>query len=115
MAGFRQLVTGGKDDPAARAKGVEKIGAESPIVAEILAGSPAGGGLAEVPPATISFFMDGEKLKFKIFVKGDLGTFFGVVEDVLNPWGSINSAILVGDVSQKRHTVQNGTDAKVPY
>lgn len=115
MASFRQLVTGGKDDSAARLKGVEKISEESPLVAEILAGSPQNGSQAEIPPSTVSFFMDGDKMKFKIFVKGDLGTFFGVVEDVLNPWGSINSAILVGDVSQKKNTVHNGSDAKVPY
>jgi len=110
MASFRDIVAGGKNEYGQREKGTKTLKKETPFVAEILAGSPAEGGNPEVSPGTIAFFMDGTQMKFSIFVKTPETKFFGVVQDPLNPWGSVNAALLLGDVSRKRHTEQvNGS------
>lgn len=115
MATFRDLVSGGKNELSARQKAVKTISEECPLVAEILTGSPAEGVLPEVSPGSISFFLDGSQLKFAIYVKSPEQKFFGIIQDIANPWQSINSALLIGDVSRKRHSEQNGSSEKLPY
>lgn len=115
MSVFRQLVTGGGDDYERRKKAVEALSGDFPIVAEVLAGSPGDGKTPPISEGSITFFLDADKAKFKIFVKSEGASYFGVVADMLNPWGSINSALLVNDVSRKRDSGQNDATKKVPY
>lgn len=106
MASFRDLVTGGKNEHASREKGSKSLKKETPLVAEIFTGTPAEGANSEVSPGTISFYMDGAQLKFSIYVKSPEVKYFGVVADILKPFESVNSALLMGDVSRKRHSEQ---------
>lgn len=106
MASFRDLVTGGNDDQAGREKGTKALAKECPFVAEALAGTPESGKGPAVSPGTVSFYMDGAKMKFSIYVKSPEKKYFGIVSDPLNPFGSVNSALLLGDVSLKRHSEQ---------
>jgi len=115
MSTFRDLVTGGKNEFTSRSKAVESIKESCPLVAEILTGSPAEGGNPEVSPGSVSFYLDGSQVKFAIYVKSPESKFFGVVQDVLNLFASINSALLLGDVSRKRHSEQENGSKVAPY
>lgn len=115
MSSFRDLVQGGKNEYGQRIKACKPIAESFPFVAEILSGSPSDGENKEVSPGSISFFLDGSQLKFAIYVKSPEQKFFGIIQDIVNPWGSINSALSVGDVSRKRHSEHNGSLDKVPY
>lgn len=115
MASFRDLVQGGKNEYGQRVKACRPIAEACPLVAEILSGSPADGENKEVSPGSISFFLDGSQLKFAIYVKAPEQKFFGIIQDITNPWQSINSALMIGDVSRKRHTEQNGRLSELPH
>ncbi len=115
MAGFRDIVSGSTDEYQGRVKAALPLADEFPLVAESLAGTPANGTLPEIGPCSLGFYLDGDKAKFVVRVKGEDTVLFGVVADILNPWGSINSALLVGDVSRKRHSEHNGKLSKLPY
>jgi len=104
MGSFRDIVAGGKNEYGQREKGTKALKKETPLVSEVLTGSPAEGTSPEVSAGTIAFFMDGAQMKFSVFVKTPETKFFGVVQDILNPWASVNAALLLGDVSRKRHS-----------
>lgn len=104
MAGLRDLLNGGKDHAGEALKIAKPLSKDYPIVAEILGGIPEKGDQRAVSGGTITFFIHEGKARFSVNVKGEEKTFLGEVADILNPWGSINSAMLVGDVSSKRYT-----------
>lgn len=115
MGSFAALLQGGNDEHGSRKKTAACLLKEFPLVAEALTGTPSENGNPEVPRCAISFYLDGGQAKFVIRVKGNETALFGVCGDLLNPWGSINSALLVGDVSRKRHSEQDASLSKVPY
>lgn len=110
MVSFRDMVKGNASAAADRLKGVEKLQDEFPLVSEALAGAVGQNGQKDEEGCTISFWMDGPRMKFKIYVKFTFTSFFGEVADILNPWGSVNSALLTGDVSQKRDSGKGNTN-----
>jgi len=107
--GLKDLLQKEKDDGKIARKAVEKLKKDFPWVAEILGGSPANGDDVEVSPGTITIFFHDGKIRFSANVKSAQKTFIGDIGDVLNPWGSINSAFGVGDVSSKRYTERGYT------
>lgn len=109
MAGLRDLLNGGKDHEAEAQKIAKPLAKEYPFVAEILGGIPEKGDQKAVSGGTITFFIHEGKARFSANVKGAEKTFLGEIADILNPWGSINSAMLVGDVSSKRYTDRKAT------
>lgn len=104
MAGLRDLLNGGKDYASEALRIAKPLAKDYPIVAEILGGLPEKGDQASVSAGTITFFIHEGKMRFSANVKGAEKTFIGEVGDPLNPWGCVNSAMLVGDVSSKRYT-----------
>lgn len=104
MAGLRDLINGGKDHEAEAAKIAKPLAKEFPLVAEILGGLPEKGDQKAVSPGTITIFIHEGKARFSCNVKSAEKTFLGDLPDLLNPWGCINSALLLGDVSSKRYT-----------
>ena len=105
MAGLRDFLNGEKDHGKEARKCVKALEQELPLVAEILGGIEANGKAPEVSPSAITIYVSGGKIKFSTNVKSAEKTLHGEIADVLNPWGSINSALLVGDVSSKRYSV----------
>ncbi len=110
---LRSLVSGVEDSSQMRLFVVQALQEEFPLVAEALAGAPATATQPELPPGTITFWLDGSTMKFTYSVRVLSQTFFGVVKDVLNPWASVHYALLMGDVSRKRHTKQETTLAEL--
>lgn len=104
MAGLRDFLNGEKDNGEEARKLVKGLVKEFPLVAEVLGGLPEKGGQAEVSPSAITIFIHGGRIRFSTNVKSAGKTILGEVNDVLNPWGSINSALLTGEVSSKRYT-----------
>jgi len=51
----------------------------------------------------VIFVRDGE-LRFSANVNSIMLKFYGSCQDVLNPWGSINLALAMGDVTTKEIT-----------
>jgi len=109
MAGLRDLINGGKDHAAEALKAAKPLQKEYPIVAEILGGMPEKGDQPAVSSGTITFFVSDGRIRFSANVKSAEKTFIGDISDILNPWGSINSVMLVGDVSSKRYTDQKAS------
>ena len=108
MAGLRDLIkkeTNRNAEARELAKPLEK---DFPFVAELLGGIAAKGQSPEVPPSTITFFFHEGKIRFSTNVKGLGKTLIGDVADVTNPWGSINTALAMGECSQKDYTERNG-------
>lgn len=104
MAGLRDLLNKGRDNDAEAQKIVKPLAKEFPLVAELLGGMPEKGDQAAISPGTVTFFVHDGKMRFSANVKSAEKTFIGDVADILNPWGSINTALLTGDVSSKRYT-----------
>ncbi|AXH79187.1 MAG: hypothetical protein [Circular genetic element sp.] len=113
VGGLRSLFNGKGDEHGTRQKAVEALEAEYPLVAEALAGIEKSGDQAELPPGTITFWLDGPIMKFTYSVKALFVTHYGTVADVTNPWGSVNSALLTGEVSRKRHSEHQTTIEKL--
>lgn len=101
------LLNKGKDNGKNSRQLARPLIKDFPIVAEILGGLAAKGDQPEVAGGTITFFIHEGKIRFSANVKSAEQTLIGEVADILNPWGSINSACLVGDVSSKRYTERN--------
>jgi len=104
MAGLRDLLQKENRNGSHARKAVEALQKEYPLVAELLGGLEAKDGQPEVSPGTITIFVHEGKARFSINVKSAEKTFIGDLADVVNPWGSINSALMMGDVSSKRYT-----------
>lgn len=104
MAGLRDLLTKEKPNGEAARKLCKPLSKEFPFVAEILGGIEAKGDQIEVSNGTITFYVHDGKIRFSANVKSAEKTFIGDVADILNPWGSINTALQMGDVSSKRYT-----------
>lgn len=118
QGGLRGLVGKDKDYDATAFKAVEQIREECPIVAEILGGCKATSTEPAFPPGAISIFFREGRLSFSAKVNGVGKTIFGLVADIANPWGSINSAILMGECSQKDTPVRTLSDkqlAELPH
>jgi len=115
MESFFDLVQGENGSTKAKQAALEPLAKETPLVAQVLQGREAAGTSPAISGGSVSFYMDGNRMKFTIFVKSPEQKFFGVVADVLNPWGSVNSALLVGDVSRKRHSDKLDSNGGVAY
>ena len=111
--GLRGLVLGVEDNSERRSRAVEPLEDQFPLVAQALAGLPKSDHDEEVPPGTITFWLDGSTMKFTYSVKSVGITYFGVVADVMSPWRSVNDAILLGALSRKRHSGQSNSVAEL--
>jgi hypothetical protein len=112
MAGMRSLLKNGKDYDEEARKIVKPLEKEFPLVAELLGGLPETKTDPAVSPGTVTIFIHEGKARFSINVKSASRTFIGDLADILNPWGAINTALLMGDVSSKRYTGQPASLAK---
>lgn len=104
MAGLRDLLNGGKDHGEANRKIAAALKKEFPLVAEILGGLPENGKSPAIPGSAITIYIREGKACFSTNVKAASVTLYGGIADILNPWGCINSVILLGEVSSKGYT-----------
>jgi len=104
MAGLRDLLKGGKDHDAEAIEITKSLKKDFPFVAEVLGGCPATKTEEAVLSGTITIFIHEGKARFSVNVKSQGKTFIGDLADIANPWGSINSALAMGDVSSKRYS-----------
>jgi len=100
-SGMRGLFSGKKDVVEAARKAVAKLEEDHPFVFELLGGCPAEGTQPAIEPGTITFFVKDGCLRFSANVNSMMLKFNGECQDVLNPFGSVNSALGMGDVTQK--------------
>ena len=106
MSAIRNLLKKGTDYEEANLEAVKALRKEFPEVADALAGVPKKGTADAIPSGTITFWVHEGKAKFTYNVKATSQSFIGVVADIANPWGSVNSALLTGEVSSKRYSGQ---------
>lgn len=106
--GLRGLLKKDGDNDEASTKAVAALSAEFPIVAEILGGCPASGTSAAVQPGSITLYVRNGRLCWSAVVKSEKMKFYGEVADPVNPYGSINSAMLLGECSMLPYTEQKG-------
>jgi len=106
MAGLRDLINGGKDNDLEAQKVAKVLAKDYPLVAEILGGLSEKGDSPKVSPSAITIFIHEGKARFSTNVKSAERTLIGEIEDLENPWGSINTALLTGGVSSKRYTAR---------
>ena len=104
--GLRGLLKKEGDSDEASQKAVAALSSEYPIVAEILGGCPASGTQAAVQPGSITLYVRNGRLCWSAVVKSEKMKFYGEVADVVNPYGSINSAMLLGECSMLPYTEQ---------
>lgn len=102
--GMRNLLTRERDLTTDARKAVQKLAEDHPYVFELLGGCPAEGTEAAIEPGTITFFCKDGELRFSANVNSMMLKFHGVCQDVLNPWGAINTALAMGDVTPKEIT-----------
>lgn len=115
MESFFDLLQAENGSHEAKEKALATLAQEAPLVAQVLGGRAASANTPEISGGSVSFYMDGNRMKFTIFVKSPEQKFFGVVADPVNPWESVNTALLLGDVSRKRHSDPLDSNGKVPY
>lgn len=113
VGSIRSLINEKGDFNGGREKAVETIKEFAPLVAECLAGCPKDSQGEEMPPGSITFWLDGPVAKFTYSVKTISVTYYGTVADLAKPWESVNSALLMGEVSRKRHSVNENTLAEL--
>jgi len=109
MAGLRSLINGGKDHDSEAQKLVKCLAKDFPLVAEILGGLPEKGEEGKVSPSAVTIFIHEGKARFSCNVKSAEKTLIGEIGDLVNLWGSINSALLTGQVSSKRYTERHNS------
>lgn len=102
MSAYADLFKGEKDEQASRTNAVFDIATDFPTVGEILAGVPKNGKEEAVPPGTITFYIDSGKCCAIVKPKDGDRLGFVVIQDIANPWGSLESAIIGGDIAWKR-------------
>jgi len=102
--GMRNLFSGKKDVVEAARKAVAKLEEDHPFVFELLGGCPAEGNQPAIEPGTITFFVKDGSLRFSANVNSMMLKFNGECQDVLNPFGAVNTALAMGDVTQKEIT-----------
>jgi len=105
---LRALLVKDGDNDEATQKAVAALTAEYPIVAEILGGCAATGTQAAVQPGSITLYVRNGRLCWSAVVKSEKMKFYGEVADVVNPYGSINSAMMLGECSMLPYTEQKG-------
>ena len=110
--GMRSLFRQEKDTVAAARKVVEKLKDDYPYIFELLGGSPAEGTLPAVEPGMLVIFVRDGELRFSANVNSIMLKFYGACQDVLNPWGSINLALAMGEVTTKEITERPSTSGK---
>lgn len=109
---LRSLFVGAKSTHTNDRKAVARLGGDYPLIAAILGGSEAQGDTPEVEPASITFFVREGKIRFSANVKSADTTIIGEVGDALNPWQSIESALMAGQVSSKRYSDRKSISAE---
>jgi len=110
--GMRNLFGGPRDVVEAARKAVAKLEEDHPFVFELLGGCPSEGTHKAIEPGTITFFVKDGELRFSANVNSEFLKFNGLCQDVLNPFGSVNTALAMGDVTQKEITVRPSTLGK---
>lgn len=116
--GMRNLFSGKKDVVEAARKAVAKLEADHPFLFELLGGFPAENGIPAVEPGTLTFFVKDGALRFSANVNSMMLKFSGECQDVLNPFGAVNTALAMGDVTQKEISERPYTpkgSAEVPH
>lgn len=110
MSAYHDLFKGDRDEQASREIAVSGIAKEFPNVSAILSGIAKNGKEEAVPPGTITFYLDAGKCC--AIVKPKDADFLGFlpIEDLHDPWGSLESAIIGGLVQWKTRKSQ-----KIPY
>lgn len=103
-SGIRSLFVGSRKTFELERRAVAALNEQYPAVAAILGGLEAEGPNPETEPGSITFFVREGKIRWSANVKSADTTLIGEVGDVLNPWGSINTALELGEVSSKRYT-----------
>jgi len=98
----RELVSGDGNTREARIIACHKLECDFPNLYELFVGTNAAGDKPEISPATISFYAIGDRLKFKIWIKSPDRSFYGICKDVDDPFGSVETAILLGEISTGR-------------
>lgn len=101
---MRDLLSKKKDPSVEAQKVVAPLREDYPYVAELLGGMAESGEQKAISPGTITLFVHEGKARFSANVKSEEVTFIGDLEDIVNPLGSINTALAMGDVSSKRYT-----------
>lgn len=114
MAGLRSVLKKENDHDAEAFKEAKVLAAKTPIVAEILGGSPAAKGEEPIAPGTITFFFREGKWRFSANVKSASKTFIGDVGDILKPWESIEFAMSEGECRQRDYTERTNGSATKP-
>lgn len=116
--GIRSLFRQEKDTVAAAREVLEKLRDDYPYIYELLGGSPAEGTLPAVEPGMLVIFVRDGELRFSANVNSIMLKFYGRCQDVLNPWGSINTALAMGDVTTKEITERpfsSGKSTDIPH
>lgn len=106
IGSLRYLCTGGQDEAEKAFKAADCFREEFPIVAELLGGIPATATEPAISAGAITFYIRGGRLQWSANCKSQEKTFYGEVADSLNPWASINTGVLLGEVSTKTYTPQ---------
>jgi hypothetical protein len=106
MASLRDLVTKESPNGKASRKIADQLREKYPLIAEILGGVEKNGDQPEISAGTITVFLREGKARFSANVKSAEATFIGEIEDISNPWGSIEVALQTGQVNQKKYTEQ---------
>jgi len=112
--GMRDLLKREKDPSVEARKAASPLQTDFPYVFELLGGIAKTATEDAVSPSTITFFANEGKIRFSVNVKSMKLTFIGEVEDVLNPWGSLNTALAMGDVMQREMREQGYTPKDAP-
>jgi hypothetical protein len=107
MASLRELLSKGKDYDEKAREVTKKLEKAYPFVAQILGGCKATATAEAIAPGTITFWIHEGKPKFTANIKSAGESFIGEVIDIENPWESVNTAMLLGHVSSKRHSERN--------
>jgi len=107
--GMRGLLFREKDVSGEARKVARPLAENFPFVFELLGGLEADGEEPEVSPGTVTIFIHEGKARFSANVKSLKKTFIGDVDDVVNPWAAINTALAMGDYNEKAMREQGYT------
>jgi len=106
---MRNLLFREKDLSAEARKVAAPLQENYPYVFELLGGLEKTATEDEVSPGTITVFIHEGKARFSANVKSLKTTLIGDVEDIVNLWGAINTALAMGEVKSKAMREQGFT------
>ena len=86
MAGLRELVNGGVDDPVMLAKAIPELIKACPLVGEMLTGVAAKGNEGAIPRYFLSFSLESDGLVCRCSQKGVDEALYVKIDDPITPW-----------------------------